>query len=152
LSSINRQALVPYSPEQMFALVDDINAYSQFLPWCASSEELSRNGDEVEASVEIAKGGIKKAFTTLNRSQGKEEIEMTLVKGPFKHLHGYWRFRSLKDGEACKISLDLDYDFSNKLIALAIGPVFHTVADSLVDAFVKRAKQHYGDQKTGSSI
>ena len=149
MSSIHRQALVPYSPEQMFCLVDDINAYPQFLPWCASSEELIRNDDEVQATIELAKGSVKKSFTTQNRLRKNEMIEMKLLKGPFKHLHGYWRFRSLKNGEACNISLDLEYDFSNKLIALAIGPVFHTVADSLVDAFVKRAGQYFGDQKRG---
>lgn len=146
MTSIHRQALVPFSPEQMFCLVDDINAYPQFLPWCAASEELSRSVDEVQATIELAKGSVKKSFTTLNRLQKNTTIEMKLVKGPFKHLHGHWRFRSLKDGEACNISLDLEYDFSNKLIGLAIGPVFHSVADSLVDAFVKRAQQYYGAQ------
>ena len=145
MTSIHRHALVRYSPQQMFELVDNISAYPEFLPWCASACEISRNDDEVQATIELAKGSVRKSFTTINRIQRDKMIEMRLVKGPFKHLDGYWRFQSLKEGAACKISLDLEFDFSNKLVALAIGPVFHSIADSLVDAFVRRAKSHYGE-------
>lgn len=143
MAKVNRSALVPFSTEQMFALVDDVSSYSEFLPWCRSSTEHHREGNEVEASVEIAKGAVNKAFRTINTLHKHEWIEMSLVDGPFKQLHGYWRFHALKVN-ACKISLDLEYEFSNRLIGLAIGPVFNQVANTLVDSFVTRAKDYYG--------
>ena len=143
MAKVNRSALVPYSAEQMFTLVDDVSSYSEFLPWCSSSTEHRREENEVEASVNIAKGAVNKAFRTINTLHRYEWIEMSLVDGPFKQLHGYWRFHELKAG-ACKISLDLEYEFSNKLISLAIGSVFNQVANTLVDSFVMRAKSYYG--------
>ncbi len=143
MPEISRSALVPYSPEQMYALVDGISTYPDFLPWCSSAQELSRTADSVKASVVIAKGSVKKAFTTLNTMQPGAQIEMSLVDGPFKHLHGYWRFEALKPG-ACRVSLDLQFEFSNKLMALAIGSVFNQVANTLVDSFVARAQAVYG--------
>lgn len=143
MAHIRRHALVPYSPAQMFALVDEINTYPQFLPWCRSAQEFSRDEDHVKASIEIAKGAVNKSFTTMNRMQSNKIIEMSLVDGPFKHLHGFWRFDELKPG-ACKVSLDLDFEFSNKLVSLAVGPVFNQVANTLVDSFVQRARAVYG--------
>ena len=143
MAHISRSALVPYSAEQMFVLVDAIRDYPKFLPWCRSSEELDRDGDEVKASIEIAKGALNKSFTTQNRMQKNKVIEMSLIDGPFRHLHGFWRFDELKQG-ACKVSLDLDFEFSNMLIGLAIGPIFNQVANTLVDSFVIRAKEVYG--------
>ncbi len=143
MAQVHRSALVPYSSEQMFNLVDDIENYAQFLPWCSGSTEHRRDKHEVEASVNIAKGAVNKAFRTINKLQHYDCIEMSLVDGPFKHLHGYWRFHSLSS-TACKITLDLDYEFSNRLVSFAIGPVFNQVANTLVDSFVKQAKVHYG--------
>lgn len=143
MAQISRSALVPYTPQQMFALVDGIEAYPDFLPWCRTTTEHRRDTEEVEASVEIAKGAVNKTFTTLNRMKDSHAIEMNLVDGPFKHLHGFWRFDELRPG-ACKVSLDLDFEFSNKLVGLAIGPVFNQVANTLVDSFVARAKAVYG--------
>ncbi len=143
MAHISRNALVPYSPEQMYVLVDAIGDYPQFLPWCRSSHELERDLDQVKASIEIAKGAINKSFTTLNRMQKNKLIEMSLVDGPFRHLHGFWRFDELKPG-ACRVSLDLDFEFSNALVSFAIGPIFNQVANTLVDSFVERAKQVYG--------
>lgn len=143
MSSINRSAIVPYTPAQMFLLVDDIASYPQFLPWCSGSREHERSEDVVRATVELAKGKVKKSFTTLNRLQSGKMIEMRLVDGPFKHLEGFWRFHPLQDGQACKVQLDLEFEFSSKIVALAIGPVFTTVANSLVDAFVARAHSKY---------
>ncbi len=141
---IHRHAIVPYSAAQMFALVDDVPAYPEFLPWCGSARELYRDEDEVEATVEIAKGSVRKTFTTRNRLQKDKMIEMRLVSGPFKHLEGFWRFEPLGEGQACKVSLDLDFEFANRLLSMAIGPVFNAIANSLVDAFVKRAREVYG--------
>ncbi len=143
---ISRNALVPYSVEEMYQLVDDIESYAEFLPWCRSTDVLSRDEDEVQASIEIARGALHKSFTTLNRMQKNKIIEMRLVKGPFRHLEGFWRFDALKDNSASKISLDLDFEFESKLVALAVGPVFNQIANTMVDAFCKRAVEVYGER------
>jgi len=143
---ISRNALVHYSVEEMYALVNDIETYATFLPWCRSTEIISRNEQEVQASIEIAKGALNKSFTTLNRLQKNKMIEMRLVEGPFKQLQGYWRFDSLKNNSASKISLDLEFEFESKLLALAVGPVFNQIANSMVDAFCKRAVEVYGER------
>ena len=146
MTLISRNALVPYSVEEMYALVDDIESYAEFLPWCRSTDVISRDANEVKASIEIARGALNKSFTTLNRLQTNKMIEMRLVKGPFKRLEGFWRFDALKDNVASKISLDLDFEFESKLIALAVGPVFNQIANSMVDAFCKRAIEVYGER------
>lgn len=127
----------------MFDLVDDVLAYPQFLPWCRSACVHERNEDEVRATVEIAHGALHKSFTTRNRLQRGKMIEMRLVEGPFRHLEGFWRFDSLGEG-ACKVSLDLEFEFSTRLVGAALGPVFNQVTGSLVDAFCRRAEQIYG--------
>jgi len=127
----------------MFALVNDIGAYSQFLPWCRSSEIIEQQADELRATIEIAHGSLHKSFTTKNRLQQDKMIEMRLEQGPFKHLEGFWRFDVLGE-RACKVSLDLDFEFSNRLIGMAMGPIFSQIANSLVDAFSKRAVDVYG--------
>ena len=143
MPNIHKSALVPYSAAQMFALVNDIDAYHQFLPWCRSSQVLSRDEDELRATIEIAHGSLRKSFTTRNRIQKDKMMEMRLEEGPFRHLEGFWRFDTLGE-QACKVSLDLDFEFSSKLVGLAMGPVFSQIANSLVDAFSKRAVQVYG--------
>ena len=143
MASINRTALVPYSPEQMYVLVDDIDRYHEFLPWCGDSKVLFRDEDEARASIVVAKGGFNKSFTTCNRLQNNKMIEMRLLEGPFKHLEGFWRFDSLGE-DACKVSLDLEFEFSNKIVGMTFGPVFAQVANTLVDAFMKRAVEVYG--------
>ncbi len=140
MPTINRSALVPHTNQEMFQLVDDIDRYVEFLPWCTESRVLERSEDEVTATILLSKGSLNKSFTTRNLLQKHKMIEMRLVDGPFKHLQGFWRFDSLND-HACKVSLDLDYEFSSKLVAMAIGPVFNQIANTLVDAFVNRAKE-----------
>lgn len=127
----------------MYALVDDVKSYPEFLPWCGGAQELHRDADEVRASVTIAHSGLDKSFTTRNRLQKNKMIEMMLINGPFKHLHGYWRFDALAD-DACKVSLDLEYEFSSKLVGLALGPVFSQISNALVDSFCRRAQVVYG--------
>lgn len=143
MTNINKSALVQYSSREMFALVDDIDTYPEFLPWCGSAAVISRSESEVKAKIEIAHKGIRKTFTTLNILQQGSRIEMQLVDGPFKSLHGYWVFDTLK-ADACKVSLDLDYEFSNALLSLVVGPVFNQIANTLVDAFCSRAEAKYG--------
>jgi ribosome-associated toxin RatA of RatAB toxin-antitoxin module len=127
----------------MYALVDDIASYPQFLPWCSCSEVFSRDEDEVRASIEISKAGFNKSFATRNRVQKNKMIEMRLLEGPFKHLEGFWRFDHLAE-DACKVTLDLEFEFSNKVVSMTFGPVFGQIANSLVDAFMKRAVTVYG--------
>ena len=118
MTTINKSALVPYSAAEMFALVDDIDAYPEFLPGCRRTSVLSRSGDEVRATIELSKGGVEKAFTTCNRAQQNKMIEVRLIEGPFKHLNGFWRFDPL--GEAgCKVSLDLEFEFASRLLSAA---------------------------------
>jgi len=140
---ISRTALVPYTAAEMYVLVDDIDAYPLFLPWCRSSKVLSRDDDEVSARIEMAKSGIHKSFTTRNRLQKNKMIEMRLVEGPFRQLEGFWRFESLGE-KGCKILLDLEFEFSNKILKLTVGPVFDQIANTLVDAFCERAIDVYG--------
>ncbi|MBI5450041.1 MAG: type II toxin-antitoxin system RatA family toxin [Gammaproteobacteria bacterium] len=140
---IQRQALVPYTAAEMYALVDDVAAYPQFLPWCRSSRIAFRNEDEVEASIELARGSLHKTFTTRNRLQHGKMIEMRLVEGPFHHLQGCWRFEAL-GSDGCRVMLDLEYEFSNVLLKMTVGPVFNQIANTLVDAFSQRAVEIYG--------
>lgn len=142
MTTINKSALVRYSAAEMFALVNDIESYPQFLPWCRSARILSREPDEVRATLELARGGIQKSFTTSNRLQANKMIEIRLVEGPFRHLNGFWRFDPLSE-QASKVSLDMTFEFA-PLLDFVISPVFHPIADSLVDAFHKRAVEVYG--------
>jgi ribosome-associated toxin RatA of RatAB toxin-antitoxin module len=145
MPTVNRTALVPYSAEQMYALVDDIEGYPAFLPWCRSARELSRNEDEVRATIELHRGPVQRTFTTCNRLQKNKMIEMRLVEGPFHHLEGFWRFTEL-DQNATQVALDLEYEFSSTLLKLAIGPVFSQITNTLVDAFCERATELYGER------
>lgn len=143
MTTLSRSALVPYEPHEMYALVNEIERYPEFLPWCRSTQVHERKEDEVRATIELAKGSVRKSFTTRNRMQAGKMIEIGLIDGPFSHLHGFWRFDRLGEG-ACKVSLDMEFDFSNRLMGLAVGPVFGQIVISLVDAFVKRAREVYG--------
>ncbi len=140
---VNKNALVPFSASEMYKLVADIDAYQDFLPWCGDSEVLSREDNVVVGSVTISKGGVNKSFTTENTQYENSLIELKLVDGPFKKLEGFWRFDELKEG-ACKVSLELEYEFASKILGLVIGPVFNQVANTMVDSFVKQARVAYG--------
>ena len=126
---VSKSALVPSTTAQMYALVDDIPAYPDFLPWCRSTHVWHRDEDEVRASIEMARGGIHKTFTTCNRLQKDKMIEVRLVDGPFQHLEGFWRFDALNE-ESCKVSLDMEYEFSNTLLKITVGPVFNQITRS----------------------
>ncbi len=127
----------------MFDLVAAIEDYPKFLPWCGGVEIKERHGDTVVASVGINYHGVKQSFTTANENVPGAAIKMTLVDGPFKCLDGVWTFKALRD-DACKIDLDLHYEFSSALLAKLVGPVFGMIANSMVDSFCKRAETVYG--------
>lgn len=141
--AINRSALVPYSAQAMFALVADVESYPEFLPWCGAAHSESLTEDEDHATVEIAKAGIRKSFTTRNLLDRGRSIKMHLVEGPFRRLEGIWCFEAL-DKSACKVSLSLEFEFSNRLVEATLGRAFSEIANTLVDAFCKRAVQVYG--------
>lgn len=142
MTTIHRHALVEYSAAEMFALVDAIERYPEFLPWCGATDILSRDADAVRATIQISKGGVTKSFTTVNHLHPHKMIEMRLVEGPFHHLEGFWRFDALEEN-ACKVSLDLDFEFSSRMMQIVVGPLFNQIANTLVDAFCQRANQVY---------
>jgi len=128
----------------MFQLVDDVAAYATFLPWCSRSEELSRSEDVVEATLELRKGAMRKAFTTRNTKKLNESISLELLDGPFRHLAGGWTFKALGE-DGCKVSLELEFEFENKLVDLVFASFFEEVCGSLVDAFTRRAADVLGE-------
>ena len=128
MRKIEHQALINYSAQQMYQLVNDVAAYPEFLPWCAASEVISITETQMTASLSIKKGGIAKTFTTKNELLTDNSITMNLVDGPFKHMQGIWHFKPLAD-DACKVSFSLDFSFDNKLLALTLGPIFAKIAD-----------------------
>lgn len=142
MAVVEKSVLVPYSAEQMFVLVDDVAAYPQFLPWCGGASVTPVDVNTVHATVQIDYHHIRHSFTTENVRQVPERIDIALKSGPFRHLDGRWLFIPLSDS-ACKIQLQLRYEFSGKLLETALGPVFHYIANTFVDAFIHRAEKIY---------
>lgn len=126
----------------MFDLVNDIEAYPQFLPWCSGSRILMRGDNYLEAELMIAKGGFKKAFSTRNMVDSGGKITVSLLDGPFSYLEGVWNFMPLRE-DASKITLDLEFEMSGKLASLAFGAVFNQICNTMVSSFTTRAKQVY---------
>ncbi len=142
MTIVQKSALVKFSAQQMFDLVNDIEAYPQFLPWCSGSRIIKRETDFVEAELLISKGGFKKAFSTRNRIDSGGKITVSLLDGPFSYLEGVWNFMPLRE-DASKISLDLEFEMSGKLASLAFGAVFNQICNTMVSSFTQRAKQIY---------
>jgi len=140
--TVKKSALVPHSASQMFELVEDVDSYPKFLPWCHRAHVLSRRDNEVCGEIEVARLGIRQTFSTCNRFVRNEYMDITLLDGPFRRLNGRWNFRALRP-DACKVELELDFEFSGKMIDRAFGAVFHQIANTLVDAFSKRAVEVY---------
>ena len=140
MASIDKSVLVRHSAASMFALVADVESYPQFLPWCGGSRVIARQGHRVTAEVDINFLGLVQSFTTENDQQAPGRIDLRLVKGPFSSLDGGWRFTPLAE-DACKVELTLNYDFNNFLLQRLVGPVFHQIATTMVDSFVKRADE-----------
>jgi ribosome-associated toxin RatA of RatAB toxin-antitoxin module len=142
MTIVQKSALVKYSAGQMFDLVNDIEAYPQFLPWCSGSRIIKREGAIIEAELVIAKGGFKKSFSTRNKIDWGGRITVSLLDGPFSYLEGVWNFMPLREN-ASKISLDLEFEMSGKIANLAFGAVFSQICNTMVSAFTSRAKQIY---------
>ncbi|MGL4733736.1 MAG: type II toxin-antitoxin system RatA family toxin [Enterovibrio sp.] len=145
MPQFHQSAVVPYKKEQMFALVNDVAAYPQFLPGCAAAQVLEHTSTMMKASILVAKFGVRKKFVTRNTLVPGQRIEMALVEGPFRHLRGGWQFVA-HDEARCKIELILQFEFKNPLIALAFGKIFTELAASMISAFTLRAEQIYGKQ------
>ena len=142
MTIVKKSRTVPYSWEQMYTLVNDIERYAEFLPYFSESVVHHRDEDEVQATLSINAAGISKSFTTRNRLQANKMIELRLIHGPFSHLEGFWRFDETSDG--CVISFDLEFEFAGRMISMLLGPMFEQVTDKMVDAFCDRAKALYG--------
>ena len=146
MKTVHKSVLLWYSAEEMFALVTDVAHYPAFLPWCDQASVLAEDGNGMTAKVGIAFAGIKQGFTTRNRHVTGREVAMELVDGPFSQLDGLWSFTPLGEGQrACKVDFTLRYSFANRALAALVGPVFDKIAGNLVEAFVKRATQVYGE-------
>ena len=143
MADVQKSVLVPYSAQEMFALVDAIETYPQFLPWCGGTQVIYRDENRTRATIHINYHGAKQSFTTENAKQAPHTMTVHLVQGPFKMLDGEWRFTSLAE-HACRIDFRLHYEFSSKLLEKLVGPVFNYIANSMVDAFVKRADKVFG--------
>ncbi len=127
----------------MFVLVDDVDAYPEFLPWCNDTEVHNRTDDTVDATLELHKGSLSNHFTTRNTRREFEAIELELIGGPFRQLQGGWKFTEIGE-EGCKVTLELEFEFENKLIDMMFGAFFEDTCNSLVDAFTKRAQVVFG--------
>lgn len=131
----------------MFRLVDAVEKYPEFLPWCGGTEVVGRNDEMTHAVIKIDYHGIKQSFATRNRKVGHEWMHIELESGPFKHMVGHWHFKPLS-AEACRIEFDLEYEFSNRLLEKLFGPVFHYIANTFVEAFLQRADELQGSVDT----
>jgi ribosome-associated toxin RatA of RatAB toxin-antitoxin module len=143
MPQIARSALLPYSAERMFALVNDIVAYPQYMQGCIAAEVLTSNEQEVTARLTLGKAGFRYAFTTCNRLQPPQQMQMGLVEGPFRKFNALWRFDALSE-TASKTSLDLQFEFSVGLVDAVLASLFENTASEMVNAVAKRAEQLYG--------
>jgi ribosome-associated toxin RatA of RatAB toxin-antitoxin module len=142
MTVVQKSALVKFSARQMFDLVNDIESYPEFLPWCSASRIFKREGDIVEAELTISKGGFKKSFSTRNTIDPGGRITVSLLEGPFTFLEGVWTFMPLRE-DASKISLDLEFEMPGVLASLAFGTVFNQICNTMVASFTERAKAVY---------
>ncbi len=147
MKTVSKSVLIWYSPREMYDLVTAVADYPQFLPWCDHTRVLAQDEAGMTAEIGILFGGIRQTFSTRNEHMAGEQVRMRLLSGPFSRLDGTWNFLPVGQGDqrASKVELTLNYGFDNAALAKLVGPVFDKIAASLVDAFVKRAEQVYGD-------
>jgi ribosome-associated toxin RatA of RatAB toxin-antitoxin module len=143
LKVVDRSALVTATPAQMFALVDDVPRYPEFLPGCVAARLESASSQERIAALEIVRGGVHLEFTTRNTVAPPSQILMELVRGPFNRLVGRWRFEPI-GAHGSRVEFHVEFEFKNRLLGIALNPVFESVCDKIVDSFVMRARQVYG--------
>ncbi|MEZ5565892.1 MAG: type II toxin-antitoxin system RatA family toxin [Gammaproteobacteria bacterium] len=143
MREVHRSAIVPYPAADIYALIADLEAYPEFVPGCTDSSVLSREGTELVARLELAKGPFSASFTTRNRLEPPRRMTMSLVDGPFKSLDGEWRVDPLTEA-GCRIDLRVQFEMTSRTRDWLLGPAFEMTCNSLVDAFVSRAKAVYG--------
>jgi ribosome-associated toxin RatA of RatAB toxin-antitoxin module len=143
MASVHKSVLVPYSAGQMFVLVERVEDYPLFLPWCADARTLERNADRALVRIDINYHGVRAHFTTANHNLTPNRIVIDLRDGPFRRLDGTWRFLPL-EAAGCKVEFELSYEFATQVLETLIGPVFNHIADTFIDAFVRRAQGIYG--------
>jgi ribosome-associated toxin RatA of RatAB toxin-antitoxin module len=142
MSAIHQAEFVTYSPTQMFDLVADVGAYPAFVPWCQAASQIATGENRVRATLKVAKGKIGYTFSTENVLTPGARIEMRLANGPFKRLHGTWRFEPMPTG--CRVTLDMEFEFANRIVAAALAPLFKAMTSQLVSSFRQRAQVLYG--------
>lgn len=143
MTEVRRSALLDCTPGQMFALVDAVEDYPAFLPWCSDARVSRRDASSMRATLFINFHGIRQSFTTENDRHPPSEMRMHLVEGPFRKLEGRWRFTDLS-GRGCKVEFSLEYEFASRALERVVGPVFDRIANTLLEAFVNRASRVYG--------
>ncbi|GAA3895567.1 SRPBCC family protein [Halomonas cibimaris] len=143
MPTVNRSALVRHTPQQMFELVNDFEQYPQFLPGCRRARLLERDETHLVGEMTLGRAGVEQTITTRNDLYAPERIEMSLVKGPFKRLKGRWQFIAVDDA-MCQVSLEMEFEFANRLLSMAFGKLFQQIAVQLVDSFTRRADELYG--------
>jgi ribosome-associated toxin RatA of RatAB toxin-antitoxin module len=146
MQTVTASALVAYSSQQMFDLVNNIEAYPQFMPGCVGARVLSRGDDWLEAELDLNKSGFNQSFTTRNQLTAPDLIHMQLVAGPFSRLEGYWRFKSLNES-ACKVEFELNFELQNRFLQMAAGKMFASISQQQVDAICRRAETIYSLRK-----
>jgi len=142
MRTVNRSAIVPFSADAMFALVKDVEAYPEFLPWCAATTLHSATVDELVASLQVGFGAFSTEFSTRNRFAEPEWMTMQLVEGPFSSLEGRWSFQQL-GAAGCEITLQISFDFTNPIMDISLGVAFEKICTDLIDAFISRAHALY---------
>ena len=143
MKRIARSAIVEHSAGKLYALVDDIESYPRFLPWCVDAKVLERAPEQTVATLTAGMRGVNQSFTTRNETRAGASMRMHLVKGPFRHFEAGWTFRALS-AQACRIDFMLEYEFSSRMLAKVLEPLFDRIADTMVSAFAKRADEVYG--------
>ncbi len=146
MSRVSREAIVPYTCGQMYALVTDIGAYDRFLPWCRATTVEPLADGRVRARLEVHHGGMDLSFATVNRNTPAQSVEMELAEGPFRQLQGGWRFTPLGD-DGCKIEFTIGFEFAAPFYKIFLNRFFNRITASLTDAFLERAKVVYGQDR-----
>jgi ribosome-associated toxin RatA of RatAB toxin-antitoxin module len=143
MKRIARSAIVPHSAAQLYALVEDIESYPRFLPWCVGAEVKSRTPDSTVATLALGMRGVKQSFTTQNENRAPEAIDLKLIEGPFRHFAAAWRFQPLSE-QACRVEFSMEFEFASRALATLLQPIFEHIADSMVNAFTRRADEIHG--------
>lgn len=142
MKTITHTATLPFTTEQMYNLVNDIEKYPEFLPWCTKTEIIEKKADMIEAILTVAKGGFEKNIRTRNLLKPNESMELTLVAGPFDTFSGLWQFETMEDNH-CKATYTMNFEFDNFLVSMIATPIFTQIADTMIEAFKNRAEQLY---------